>query len=455
MSAEDGAQVGAHGGGSTNEFVTAMQHITNAQHQSHQQLLNLQQQHLQELQQQQHQNLVAAIAAIQAAGGGQAQQAQQAQQVGPHVGVAVQGDGGEQAARRIPVKAPRYSGNQDSMSWLAFKAAFTSYKVLAGLDDNRSKLVMHASLTGRAMDLAMGMSPVNETMQALSLADYVKVLDNIFLPASEISLLRSRFRERTQQPDESVQSYASAKRSLFSIAYAGELTQEKLEILLESYCKGLKNEMVQRATMNHQPPFTSLDQAIEYSARCVATERDINLRKKSGSMEGLMTSMLNSDYVFGPITRNMQTGGEASNREVPMDMSALLAAIVEDPDIGEEIGIGENEEMLGAVFPAARGGFRGRAGVFRPNGPCFRCGAFGHGFRTCNQNPGFRRMQNQRGMRRGNVGGVRSRSGIRGRGWSLPSYNNIEEKEDEDEELEDDQVEDNHIEEAENNHGGN
>ena len=58
-------------------------------------------------------------------------------------------------------------------------------------------------------------------------------------------------------------------------------------------------------------------------------------------------------------------------------------------------------------------------------------------------------------MRRGNVGGVRSRAGVRGRGWSLPSYNNIEEKEDEDEELEDDQVEDNHVEEAENNHGGN
>jgi hypothetical protein len=313
-----------------------------------------------------------------------------------NVAAANRGGIGGQPGRR---DVPSFSGTSEGFMWLSFKQSFESFRLLAQLSEAESKLSLHSALRGTAAQLALGLGAHTAAFANATYDGYVLLLDNIFLPASEQSLLRQRFLNRKQGTDESVQAYGATKNSLFTQAYPGNMAADRLMLLLQEFSLGLANVEVLRATQNRQPPFGNLSEAINFASHAVATERNISVRNKSRNVAGLSTSMLNSDFN----TANPATGGTASTVETPMDMSILIANMSMDPDLqhivmdifddsGDEIG------AMGGAAPFC----------------CFRCNDVGHGYRSCTRPPGWRGGRTNHGTG-GYCRGYSNRGQFRGR----------------------------------------
>ena len=99
----------------------------------------------------------------------------------------------DRAHRDVPrgVQCPKFSGQKDaSFTWLTYKSAFLSYKLTAKLTEEEAKLVVHAHLTGEAALIASAYGPASQWFRdARGYEGYITLLDGLFQPASESSLL--------------------------------------------------------------------------------------------------------------------------------------------------------------------------------------------------------------------------------------------------------------------------
>ena len=362
------------------------------------------------------------------------------------------------AARANPnpasfVKPPRYDGQIDGITWSTFRAQFASYARLrwGNPDDlnedqiDQQKQICYLSISKTAARLLTGLGPTSAAFIAAgSLEAYLALLTGVFRPTSEVNLARQRFRQRKQDPKESIQVYANAKEELYDAGYGEEYARGDHEILVSEFIDGVFNRAVFEALSNNTP-YANMQACVNAALKIVATQRSSVRQGRRKDEGGLVTSIFQVD------SDNLRFGGATSSTTaarndvpVPMEIGQLgqvgggadfyeddssyggdqgevdygywgeeVAAIMED----EEVCVALLSEHLGAL---STNGFQGT---------CFDCNTFGHSARYC---PTPTRRRGGRG-RRGWGGGRFQRGRGRGRfigrgrgfgrGTSLPNRN--------------------------------
>ena len=271
---------------------------------------------------------------------------------------------------KVQSKSPEYGKSEGGLSWKSFCAALNSHFILMfptdynlvpegqraavqARDINKKKCILFKSITGRKSELVQPVAPGTDAFtQAETFEDYLALFDKIFRPASETNLARSRFKKRVQNPRESVQSFAAAKRSLYAQAYPGQPDES---ILIDSFIDGLYHPQVSRMTSvrTTSERYTSIDQCLSAALDCVAAERRLIDHGKQEDIGGLATPVADvDDLVFvddhgraggqvgvqtvGAPGLALATGGVATSQETPMELGSMLDAedlIDDDPEL--------------------------------------------------------------------------------------------------------------------------
>ena len=298
---------------------------------------------------------------------------------------------------RLPpgTRSPQWGGdsNQDP-SWNMHLQSFNSFIRLTGTTDAVAKELLVTSVKGAKSNLLLGMGPGAIGWDQLSYEQLQAELTAIFRPAAEQSMARAMYKERKQTINESVQSYASAKKAMYLQAYP-DANAQIAQDLINDFISGMINPDVIRSVLN-RGPFSTLSEATNVSLQAVGTERELvqlGFKKDTTGLESQAT------YNPSKAEIQLQTGIRQSE---PMDVNALAAEI-------EELDF-ENEEVTETVDQADIQQYEyclnalTNNGVFAGN--CFRCGVYGHAARTCTRLPNSRRG--------GRAGRARGGRGTRG-----------------------------------------
>ena len=169
------------------------------------------------------------------------------------------------------LRSPVFTGGADSGGWASFTEQFHTYVLQAQLTEQNAKFALFRAISGRAADLIIGMGSQSNIFRDSNFVEYCAHLGLIFRPSSEQTLARSRFQERRQQVQESVQAFSAAKRSLWMLAYP-EARDES--VLVESFLQGLSNGDVMRNTLNFGP-FNTLAAVTNRAMQSVGVERQM------------------------------------------------------------------------------------------------------------------------------------------------------------------------------------
>ena len=280
----------------------------------------------------------------------------------------------EIARRELPrPTAPTFDGSPGA-SWTGFLSRFSTFRNVAGLDAAQSKNFLHLALVSEAGVVAIDYPPSDHEQKTY--AQYENLLTSVFSPASEKALQKLRFLERRQSPQETIQQYLIAKKSLFSIAFGQTQNRDLLGTLYSECAKGVLHVEVARAIMAKIDTFQNFTELLQTASGAVATERALCLSGKSSVTAGLQAVSGAGDparagglLVTGATTAGTvdAVGGAASGAVVDMDIGNVqfMEALLHDPDIYSALP----DEVVAAV-------------VGSPGFQCWSCGASDHGWRS-------------------------------------------------------------------------
>ena len=253
---------------------------------------------------------------------------------------------------------PTYD-HSSTTSWSGFLSRFNTYRSITGIDANQSKSFLHLSLIDQASIIGIDYSP--DRHQNKTFQQYEELLGQVFSPASEKALNRVRFLERRQGNDETTQSYLTAKKSLFSIAYGSNVTnRDLLQTLYSESAKGLLHPEVSRAVLTKLETFASFTDLLSAANNAVATERSLCITGKSSVTAGLQSISGSADPASMPMARGPMgtstsstdaVGGSASSEVVQMDINtigAVAADIFADPDVAAYLPDGVVNAVMGS-----------------------------------------------------------------------------------------------------------
>ena len=99
--------------------------------------------------------------------------------------------------------------------WDDFAARFCRARVDYGVDDDQAKRGLFSAEEGVQSHLVIaGMDPDRQAMSDISFGEYLQRMGEKFRPAAESIQMREEYLNRTQRPEEDVQSYLSEKTEL-------------------------------------------------------------------------------------------------------------------------------------------------------------------------------------------------------------------------------------------------
>ena len=225
----------------------------------------------------------------------------------------------QQLAYKYANRAPNYA-HDGRKSWQVFLSERNDwmhlYRISADqLGEEWHKASIMSSLKGTAREMVTGME---DAIRAMSLADAITALGELYQPRAESELVRQQFRERKQSSKEDIIRYLSVKEALYRRAYPP--TEQSKEILIEETIKGIYNQEVKKEMYRylHDPskPLRDYTAVRQHAAATVAAERS---RMTAGiaastTWDGLAatSTVHNSDSLFGK-----------TNSEEDMDISAM------------------------------------------------------------------------------------------------------------------------------------
>ena len=348
------------------------------------------------------------------------------------------------------IKAPRYDGQPEGNTWSTFRAQFTSFASLRWGDAPteaqiiEQKKICYLSIGKSAARLLTGLGPTSAAFTgAATLEAYMQLLNNTFRPTSEVNLARQRFRQRKQDPKESIQMYGNAKEELFQHAYQDEYARGDVEILVSEFIDGIFNRSVFEH-VNNNTPYATMQACVNASLKSVATQRTSVRQGRRKNTGGLVTSIfeVDSDHLrFGGATAST---GVAAKTDVPIPMEIgqlgqfgaedgyeAYEAYEEDEDqdyqsYDEEAYaiLDDPDEAVALICEHL-----GQLSAHGFSGSCYQCGVYGHSARYCPQRTRGRGQRGGRGrFQRGRGGRGRFNGRGRGgagfnRGTSLPVRN--------------------------------
>ena len=364
----------------------------------------------------------------------------------------------ERPGANVGIKPPQYNGSSDGNTWSTFRTQFTTYASIRWGDAPteeqivEQKKICFLSIGKSAARLLTGLGPTSAAFQgAATLEDYLALLNDTFRPTSEVNLARQRFRQRKQDPKESVQMYANSKEELFSHAYQDEYARGDVGILVAEFIDGLFNRSVFEF-VNNNTPYATMQDCVNTALKSVATQRTSVRQGRRKNEGGLVTSLFEVDADHLRFGGAAAAAGVATKTDVPVPMEIGQLGYVGEGACGGAYGGGgeawydddeEDEDGYRSIDDEAIAILEDpeeavamlceHLGALSANGfsgNCYRCGILGHSARYCpqNQRPRGRGQRGRGRFRRSRGGrgtyGSRGRGGTGfGRGTSLPPRN--------------------------------
>ena len=254
-------------------------------------------------------------------------------------------------------------------SWLGHLQSFRSYGRMTGITDEMAKELLVSSIKGEKSNQCLGLGPGFPGWEQMTYGELQTELTNIFRPASEASLAKTNYKARKQSVQESVQVYASAKKSLYLQAYPTVDANRSVD-LIEDFIAGIANYEVIRQVMN-KGVFATYAEAASAAMHAVGVERELVHLGHRKDTTGLESQTAGSQ---SRAERAIQTGMPP---EQPMDINAIEEEEEEEEEgeILDSFDIQQYEDCLNAL--SVQGQFQGN---------CFRCQKFGHSARNCTSN---------------------------------------------------------------------
>lgn len=273
----------------------------------------------------------------------------------------------DSAAPRPQIRAPRsYALGEDFALWLRRYEAYVKAVEMPEDKHCAALLSMLDDAAFRAYDL-LGLS-------ATDAADYKKLVEELrtrFSSTAGQQELRWQLNHRTQEPEETLDTFADALLSLANGAYPLQDRALRMELVRDRFVAGLRDDKLQEAVM--QSPveaLATLDKTRETAKRIEAAQ---TARRKMNQTRKAMSLALDDSNTTptAPAPSRVANVGHQPARE-----DGLAAALDRNTQVLQQLLLRITSGDTPANPPRQQ---RRR----RPPGPCWKCGQQGHLQRNC------------------------------------------------------------------------
>lgn len=272
----------------------------------------------------------------------------------------------DSAASRPQIRAPRsYALGEDFALWLRRYEAYVTAVEMPEDKHCAALLSMLDDAAFRAYDL-LGLS-------ATDAADYKKLKEELstrFSPTTGQQELRWQLNHRTQEPEETLDTFADALLLLANGAYPLQDKALRMELVRDRFVAGLRDDKLQEAVM--QSPveaLATLDKARETAKRIEAAQTA--RRKMNQTRKAMSLALDDSTTPTAPVPSRVANVGHQPPRE-----DGLAAALDRNTQVLQQLLLRVTSGDTPATSPRQQ---RRR----RPPGPCWKCGQQGHLQRNC------------------------------------------------------------------------